>query len=97
MNVIPYEGLQRVERLEPKIEWIQPLRNATFEAFHSQKMRFLKFRQCLISMQQDGDKGRKMMILYSPGKEVSDLSLLKFQYLLMENVKAKSFSHKLQG
>ncbi|KAG5245745.1 scarecrow protein [Salix suchowensis] len=30
MNVISYEGLQRVERLEPKIQWIQRMRNANF-------------------------------------------------------------------
>jgi hypothetical protein len=30
MNLIAHEGLQRVERLEPKIQWIQRMRNADF-------------------------------------------------------------------
>ena len=30
MNVISYEGPQRMEQLEPKIQWIQRMRNANF-------------------------------------------------------------------
>ncbi|XP_021274419.1 scarecrow-like protein 32 isoform X2 [Herrania umbratica] len=32
-NVIAHEGLQRVERLEPKSRWVQRMRNANFRGF----------------------------------------------------------------